>query len=61
MLVDFDHWFYSHAESKIVYDISGGDYAKFDGYLITPNPCIETIELIWLVDDDVVVYNSGSD
>ena len=54
----FDHWFYSHAESKIVYDISGGDYTKFDGYLITPNPCIETIELIWLVDD-IVVYNSG--
>ena len=54
----FDHWFYSHAESKIVYDISGGAYTQFDGYLITPNPCIETIELIWLVDD-IVVYSSG--
>ena len=54
----FDHWFYSHAESKIVYDISGGAYTQFDSYLITPNPCIETIELIWLVDD-IVVYSSG--
>ena len=54
----FDHWFYSHAESRIAYDISGGTYTQFDGYLITPNPCIETIELIWSVDD-IVVYNSG--
>ncbi len=54
----FDHWFYSHAESRIAYDISGGVYTQFDGYLITPNPCIETIELIWSVDD-IVVYNSG--
>ena len=54
----FNHWFYSHAESKIVYDISGTDYSKFDGYLITPNSCIETIELIWLADD-IEIYNSG--
>ena len=54
----FDHWMYSHAESHIVYDISGGEYSQFDGHLITPNPCIETIELIFLVDNRVV-YNSG--
>ena len=54
----FNHWFYSHAESTIVYDLSGNDYSKFEGYLITPNSCIETIELIWLIDDRVV-YNSG--
>ena len=54
----FDHWIYSHAKSRIAYDISGGAYTQFDGYLITPNPCIETIELIWSVDD-IVVYNSG--
>ena len=54
----FDHWMYSHAESHIVYDISGGEYSQFDGHLITPNPCIETIELIFLVDNKVV-YNSG--
>ena len=54
----FNHWFYSHAESKIVYDVSGNDYFKFEGYLITPNSCIETIELIWLVGDRMV-YNSG--
>lgn len=54
----FDHWMYSHAESHIVYDISGGEYYQFDGHLITPNPCIETIELICLIDNKVV-YNSG--
>ena len=56
----FDHWIYSHAESKIVYDISNGDYAKFDGYFVMPNPCgdIASVELIFLADD-VEVYNSG--
>ena len=54
----YDHWMYSHAESHIVYDISGGEYSQFDGHLITPNPCIETIELICLIDNKVV-YNSG--
>ena len=54
----FDHWMYSHAESHIVYDISGGEYSQFDGHLITPNPGIETIELICLIDNKVV-YNSG--
>ena len=54
----FDHWMYLHAESHIVYDISGGEYSQFDGHLITPNPCIETIELICLIDNKVV-YNSG--
>ena len=56
----FDHWIYSHAESKVVYDISNGDYAKFDGYFVMPNPCgdIASVELIFLADD-VEVYNSG--
>ncbi len=54
----FDHWMYSHAESHIAYDISGGEYSQFDAHLITPNPCIETIELICLLDNKVV-YNSG--
>ena len=54
----YDHWMYSHAESHIVYDISGGEYYQFNGHLITPNQCIETIELIFLVDNKVV-YNSG--
>ena len=54
----FDHWMYSHAESHIVYDISGGEYSQFDGHLITPHQGIETIELIFLIDNKVV-YNSG--
>ena len=56
----FDHWIYSHAESKVVYDISNGDYSKFDGYFVMPNPCgdIASVELIFLADD-VEIYNSG--
>jgi len=56
----FDHWIYSHAESRIVYDISGDDYIKFDAYFVMPNPCgdIASVELIFLADD-IEVYNSG--
>ena len=54
----FEHWMYSHAESHIVYDISGAEYSQFDGHLITPNPTIETLEFVCLVDNRVV-YNSG--
>ncbi len=56
----FDHWMYSHAESRIVYDISGGDYTQFGGYFLMPNPCedVASVELIFLADA-VEVYNSG--
>ena len=56
----FDHWIYSHAESRIVYDIRGGAYTQFDGYFVMPNPCGDTasVELIFLADD-VEIYNSG--
>ena len=29
----FEHWIYAVASSKIVYDLSGGDYSQFDGYV----------------------------
>ena len=56
----FDHWIYSHAESRIVYNISGGDYTKLDGYFVMPNPCgdLASVELIFLADD-IEIYNSG--
>lgn len=59
------HWFYAHAESRIVYDISGGDYFKFDAFFYIPNPCATnenpqtaSMEVIGLADD-VEIYNSG--
>lgn len=56
----FDHWMYSHAESRIVYDISDGTYTQFSGYFLMPNPCdgVASVELIFLADA-VEVYNSG--
>ena len=56
----FDHWIYSHAESRIVYDISGGDYTQFGGYFLMPNPCgdVASVELIFLADA-VEIYHSG--
>ena len=56
----FDHWMYSHAESRIVYDISDGAYTQFGGYFLMPNPCdgVASVELIFLADA-VEVYNSG--
>ena len=29
----FKHWIYSHASSKMVYDLTGGDYSRFSGDL----------------------------
>ena len=58
----FEHWIYAHAESEIVYDLSSGNYSKFDGYFGIPGHygCSHggTIEFIFLVDD-TEVYKSG--
>ncbi|MDE0681446.1 MAG: SUMF1/EgtB/PvdO family nonheme iron enzyme [Candidatus Poribacteria bacterium] len=60
---DFEHWIYAHAESEIVYDLSSGNYAKFDGYLGIPGHygCGHggTIEFIFFVDN-AEVYKSGA-
>ena len=57
---EWDHYFYAHAISRIVYDLKGGNYAIFDAYFDMPNPCgsIASVELIFLADD-VEIYNSG--
>ena len=62
---NYDYFFYSHAVSKIVYDISNRSYTKFESYFDMPNPCKKdiddsyaSIELICKVDN-VEVYNSG--
>ena len=57
---EWDHWFYAHAVSRIVYDLKGGNYAKFDAYFDMPNPCgtIASVKVICLADN-VEIYNSG--
>ena len=56
----WDYWFYSHASSRIVYDLRNGRYATFDAYFHLPNPCgnIASVEVICLADK-VEIYNSG--
>ena len=57
---EWDHFFYSHAASQIVYDLSGGSYATFDAYFFLPNPCgnIASVEVIAHADD-TEIYSSG--
>ena len=59
----WDYWFYAHAESRIVYDLTGGNYVRFDGYFDMPNPCLTHIqaasmEVIFFADG-AEIYNTG--
>ena len=59
----FEHWIYAHAHSKIVYDLSGGDYSHFDGYvglMEDYDACGHggTVEFIFGIDG-VGVWKSG--
>ena len=60
----WDYWFYAHVPghvpSRIVYDLSGGNYVKFDAYFDIPNPCdgIASVQAIFLADD-IEIYKSG--
>ena len=57
---EWDYWFYAHAVSRIVYDLDGRNYTKFDAYFDMPNPCgsIASVEVIVLADG-IEIYNSG--
>ena len=62
-LQEWDYWFYGHYPSRIVYDLSGGHYTKFDAYFDMPNPCTHiatpaSIE-VKIFADDIEVYHSG--
>ena len=56
----FEHWFYSHAVSRIVFDLKGQNFVSFQCSLILPNTCgtVASVEFIWFAGD-VEVYNSG--
>ena len=59
-LNEWNSWFYSHAKSRFIYDVSSGGYNRFETYLYMPNPCdgAADIEIICLADA-VEVYRSG--
>ncbi len=61
----YPHWFYSHAESTMIWDISGYDVIRFEGgYLLPEYRSADTeaddgnVEIMWYADD-VLVYASG--
>ena len=56
----WDHWMYSHAPSRIIYDISDKVYTKFSSYLdMTSCAGLVSIEVI-VYADDVEIYKSGT-
>ena len=56
----FEHWFYSHAPSRMVFELGMHAYTYFDSFVVLPNAYTgrASIEVIWFADD-VEVYNSG--
>ena len=56
---DWEYFFYSHAESRIVYDLSEGNYTRFEAVFDMPNPCgsIASLQIAFLADGKEV-YNS---
>ena len=58
-LDEWDSWIYSHAISRFVYDVSGGEYNRFDAHFYLPNPCDgdADVEVVCLVDG-VEIYRS---
>lgn len=59
----WENWFYAHAESRIVYDISGKDYTRFECLFYLANPCphpppVASMEVICFADG-TEIYNSG--
>ncbi|MYF97711.1 T9SS type A sorting domain-containing protein, partial [Candidatus Poribacteria bacterium] len=56
----WEYWIYSHAESQLVYDISRGDYSKFNAYFHMPASCKgkAAVEVICLADY-MEIYRSG--
>ena len=64
---EWDYWFYAHvranAPSRIAYDLSNGNYTKFDAYFDMPNPCTHiatpaSVE-VKILADGAEIYHSG--
>ena len=55
----WDHWMYSHAPSRIIYDISDKGYTRFSSYLDMPSCDGEVSIEIIVYADNAVIYRSG--
>ena len=49
---DWTHWFYSHAKSRFVYDVSNQEYNRFESHFYMPNPCngVASVKVICFAD-----------
>lgn len=56
---DWTHWFYSHAKSRFVYDVSHAEYNRFESYFYMPNPCNDqaSVKIICFADN-IQIYES---
>lgn len=56
---DWTHWFYSHASSRFIYDISNKGYNRFESHFYMPNPCGggATMKVVCFADD-IEIYHS---
>lgn len=57
----FDHWFYSHAPCRFVFDLGIHNFTYFDAIVQEPNLSCgggASIEVLWFADG-MEVYNSG--
>ena len=56
----WDYFFYLHAISEVVYDISRGNYEKFESKFFMPNPCGNgaAVEVTFLADGEKI-YETG--
>ena len=59
VLDEWNSWIYSHAISRLVWDVSDGEYIRFDAHFYLPNPCDgrADVEVVCLADG-VVIYRS---
>ena len=59
-LEKWNHWFYAHAEGKLIYDLTNIAHRQFDAYIYLPNPCgnVASIQLISSVNG-TAIYKSG--
>lgn len=58
-LDEWDSWFYSHAISRLVYDVSAEEYNRFDAHFYLPNPCDGNADVkVICLADDVEIYQS---
>ena len=57
---NWTHFFYAHADSNIIWDISSGNYESFHAHFDMPNPCGDVADVVITFHaDDTEIYNSG--